>query len=274
MTKGKNKRNLHCQLAAMVRYELLLHYRRRGLIMVAALAAVLLTMLIFGMPKILPQSEDMPAWAELLNPGQMLASTTMSLIIVALPPLLADTIPLDRRSGMRELLKSLPLSNGIYLVGKVLGALAASALLWSGVVLLQTVLIWVAIGSFQSQFYLALIGLGVVPAFVFIVCASVLLAGGLQSRGMAALVGIALTGYCMAMTLISSTRLPRLGVLSPASAIAFSYLLDRWGAPFGIYQRSNPVSATDVTLSSVLGLVQIVVLALVVWIWLRRREGV
>lgn len=276
MAENENRWEWCRRLIGMIWYEIMLHYRRRGLVTLTVAVAILLALLIPGMPLLLPPpDENMPEWVWLLSPGQMLASVTMAAIVIALPALLADTIPLDRRQGMRELLKSLPLSDGVYLAGKVLGVLGASTLLWGGVILFEALLIRIAIGPFQSQFYLAQIILAVVPAFLFVACASVLLAVGQRSQMGSALVGIALTGYSLVISLVTSTGAPRRwGILSPASGIAFSYSLDKWGAPFGIYTRSYPVSATDVTLTLALGLFQLVVLALTAWIWLRRKEGI
>lgn len=158
------------QLGAIIRYEMLMHWRRRSL---PAIAAFFLLALIgfsllsknevnsgsvlrvnsveggvevvqvdpaTGETITVPYSEEeagmFPVWMRNIDLIQtqntlqlaFLIGMAMQALLVALMPMLAETIPLDKQVKVRELLDTTPLPRAAYLGGKVLGV-------WVGLVI-------------------------------------------------------------------------------------------------------------------------------------------
>ncbi len=99
------------RLAAVTFYEIVIHWRRRGLPLVIVFFAAISLMngLAFWVLK-----RD-------LFIGFLTTDPPLMLLILAMPIIVADTIPKDRQFLVRELLHSLPMSSGVYLIGKLLG---------------------------------------------------------------------------------------------------------------------------------------------------------
>jgi ABC-type transport system involved in multi-copper enzyme maturation permease subunit len=134
------------QLAGMIRYEFRMHWRRRGLIILmwGILVVIGISLLIAG--DNFQQLSTSPN-----DPVLIRKVVTAALILTAFPPIgmgvafflplvAAETIPLDRQYGVRELLDTLPISSNMYLTGKLLG-------LWTAV-LSAMGLVMIVIGAF------------------------------------------------------------------------------------------------------------------------------
>lgn len=273
MKQNKHALSSYRQLAGLIRYEILLQYRRPGLILAGGAALLLLTLTTLGMPFFLPPPGFRLYWDELIVPAQALGMVTGNWIFVMLPLFWTDTVPVDRRSGIRELFKSLPLPDSLYLIGKLAGGLIASLLLGTAIVAYTFALAWIAFGAYPAQYYLDQMIEGALPIFVYLSSFSILLGVWQRSRIGSMLLGVAVVIGGFAMSAITN-NIPQIRNLSPLSGIAFRYLMEKWGKPFGIYQRTNPVFISDIQLSLALGLVQIMILAFIAWVWLRRKESI
>jgi len=125
------------------------------------------------------------------------------MLVIMVPPVMADTIPRDCQLGVRELLDSLPLSSGIYVAGKLVGAWASLLLGWAGFGV-GVGLAWLPIlGSFYLGPYLDTWLIGVLPLTLYTVAVSVLLPAGQPTRRRAVLV----SGFFMAIAVLTVTDL-------------------------------------------------------------------
>jgi hypothetical protein len=230
------------QLGAIIRYETLMHWRRRSLpaIVVFFLVALVgFSMISFSNDQMTSnisrvntveggvevvqidpstgaaittrytdeQAGMFPAWMRDLDllPVQnslklaFMIGIAMQALLIALMPMLAETIPLDKQVKVRELLDTTPLSPAVYLAGKVfaawLGLLAGLALVGVAFLLFCT---W-RYGSFDLALYWRLwVGL-VFPNALIAAGFSILLNTLVPSRRTAVLLGIALIPLAILM---------------------------------------------------------------------------
>jgi hypothetical protein len=112
------------------------------------------------------------------------------LVLGLLPIVTAPAIPLDRQFGVFELLRSLPLTGGVYLIGKVLGTVAA--VLGTGLLVLaiHIVLHLVMIGSPQVDLYLKITFFSGLPIVLWATTIGVLAGTGLRTRMTAVFTGV------------------------------------------------------------------------------------
>lgn len=107
-----------------------------------------------------------------------------------LPIVTAQAIPADRQFGVHELLRSLPLTGGVYLAGKILGTLGVVLLTGGLALALHLVLHAVLIGSPQVNLYLELALLSGLPVIVWASTIGVLTGVGFATRRAAMFAGV------------------------------------------------------------------------------------
>lgn len=140
---------------------------------------------------------DAPAWIHTVSYEQfsndqviiLLLGASLLPLLMGIPPLFSDSIPLDRQSKVRELLETLPLGKTVYLAGKVCGLWAS---LIVGLLLCAAaygVVMRLLFGVYDLLLYAALWGLVIIPAVLVVSAACVLLASGVGSRRIAVLIG-------------------------------------------------------------------------------------
>jgi len=200
------------QLYAIVRYETRMHWRRRGLLVIMVGFAV--TMIGYAlMQKSQMRSLDLELDAELaraLSGAAVMPAGAIAAVVccMTLPLAAADAIPRDRHIGVRELLDSIPLGSAAYLTGKLLGVWLAVMLGFAAVALAIGLTAFVLFGPFDLDVYVEMWIVGVTPAALLTSGASALLAAGQPNRRRAALVGLALSAYCLlAMFVTDETQL-------------------------------------------------------------------
>jgi hypothetical protein len=278
------------QIAAMVRYELLMQWRRvalpalgLGMITPALLGAVLARNKFGGVGEALATGALSPETASANITAELLLVTWLGAfltVMVMLPLVVADTIPQDRHLGVHEVLDSLPLKPGTYLAGKVLGlwvslmvGLATAALLIAGA--------WrLAVGPFDLAVYAELWLVGVLPTALIQAGLAALLAAGQPTNRRAMLAGGAWSLLCLfGIGLAFVTYGTFWDWLNPARPAVWLYYLVGWpGAMRGkgvlsqsalnlIGQFVNQKRAIQ-SLGAGLGQVGLVWL----WVWLRRRR--
>ncbi len=193
--------------------------------------------------------------------------TTLLLLV---PPVVAEMIPKDRQLGVAELFDSTPLSTGAYLGGKLLG-------MWLSLLmgmLLNFFLTFVAWRWLLGPVLL----LPLLETWLF-ACGTVLLlngglavflSAGLRQRRWAVLIGL---GVAIASLINLGTSLPHnlFFYLNPARPAFLDYYALRVFS-----QLSSLLNVTtemgDVWLTILGGLVELVLVGSLAWVWLRRKE--
>lgn len=280
------------QLAAMIRYEFLLQWRR------VALPALVVGLIITPVLGAFIAQENFRGYRAALATGTLSLEVAkaeitaemmpmmwvgISLIVVMMIPLaVADTVPKDQQTGVRELLDTLPLSPGTYLAGKLL-SLWLSLLVSIGLAAFIAGAVWrLMVGPFQMDIFLDLWFVGAVLLALINAGTSMLLGAGQPTNRRAILVGGAYVLICLAgMGFVFSTAAGWWRFFNPARpAVMLYYALgypdavkgndDLIRAAFEFVQQV--ASREDVLRSLGAGLVQVGVVWLIVWLWLKRRK--
>ncbi|MBE2183154.1 MAG: hypothetical protein IAE89_06995 [Anaerolineae bacterium] len=225
------------QMAAVVRYELLMAWRRRALLVMGGfflLALIGFTAMQPPAPVELAgtvqvdTSTDPPTiiqeysavdglTVEELNISLNLLPNTqlvVTMIAVIFPVLVAitvvvffaESIPLDRQYRVRELFDSTPLANATYLGGKLLGAWAALGLTLLVVMISFGILARLIVGAFDPLTYLQAWFLAVFPFALTCTGWSVLAASGAGSRRKAIMIGLVLVPGAMILYALFSIQ--------------------------------------------------------------------
>jgi hypothetical protein len=165
---------------------------------------------------------DVPSWIHTVSYEQFANDQIIVALLVAglmplfigIPPLFAETIPLDRHHRLRELLETVPLTKTTYLAGKVAGlwvSLIAGLLLCA---ILYGIVARVLFGPYDLLFYAAIWGVVIIPATLVIAAYTVLLASGVGSRRIAALIGALLVpvGLIFASAVMTAIAISGIGL--------------------------------------------------------------
>ncbi len=198
------------QLWGVVGYELRLQWVRRSLaIMSICFALFLLLFLFLATGELEPIPE---AGAEIKQTAVtfslILGVTPVSLLLLllALPPIVAEAVARDQQLGLDELRDTLPISPGLYLVGKVGGVWLGVSLMVGVVALLSALFAWVRLGPLHVAPYARIWLTTILPAGLFVSGLSVLLAAAQPSRKRATLVGGMVALYSMVTVVFTVNR--------------------------------------------------------------------
>ena len=296
------------QIWGMVRYELRMQWRRRGLLVFIAMLCAAVFLL--GIAIRTWSSEDAPVPISELVPDPALArriermqATVAALIgvvapvfmflIMGLTIVVADIVPRDRDLAVRELLDSLPWGYGVYLVGKLLsvwGSVLGGMIVVAALALLTG---RVFLGPQQVLAHLAVWGYGLLPLALYVSGMGTLLAAAQPTRRRGVFVGVAFSVYCVAMLLTTSFTLwDAVSPARPSSLFALqqAYLEQAvaevqtlgsfsYGEPFGWLSAVNiglaerfPRRLVPLTIAG--GALQVALAWLVVWLWMQWKERV
>jgi pimeloyl-ACP methyl ester carboxylesterase len=144
------------QVAGIAAYEFRMLWRQRAMrvfaatqiVIFLAMAALNIAERVFS-PAVLsalPGEQRSVAYGEFL--AWLLAPFVLSMVLWLYPLLISNQVPSDQRIGVAELLRVLPMGDGVYLAGKILGSVLAGA----SSVLLTTVIsapVWfLRVGAF------------------------------------------------------------------------------------------------------------------------------
>jgi hypothetical protein len=251
----------------MTAYEFRMQWRRRSLVvLVIALAVmVVVSILLMGNRNNQAlQSRDAITFTVVFATW---APTGIALAFI-LPVLLADTIPLDHQYGASELLNSLPLPQPIYLIGKVLGACAAS-LCGIGTVLFAAAVGWRwQLGAYDLGRYLEMCIVGAGAVVILNGGLAVLASAGFPTRRRA----ILLTAIVPILFLgVSFNSASAWAYLSPIRGLILMYFFSSPSAD--IYVAPVQVDMPQALLTVAVGLVELVAAWLLAWGWLRWQES-
>ncbi len=269
------------QLGAIIRYEMLLQ-RRQRMIIIAMLSAVALPIIMYGLFGQSNADEIQRTW---ITAGGISAEAALQvttryatlysalplylITLLILPVVSADVIAKDRQHGTREVLDSLPLTTGTYLAGKVLSWGASVLIGLVAAMLLAGAVLWLMIGPYHvtdfATSWLAIgWGMGVVNSTL-----SLLLAAGQPTRRRAIGVAVILAAICLFanIVLLADTGLWA-SLLNPGrSALTLHFLL------LALTEKSLLPMDTNqaVTWSLIGGVLEVAVVWIGVWAWLRRK---
>jgi ABC-type transport system involved in multi-copper enzyme maturation permease subunit len=271
------------QLRAIAGYEFRMHWRRRALL-VMILAFVVLTgasILIAGGSLLKPENLDETRYQQVVS-AYAIFTAWMPLgvgLALILPVMVADTIPLDRQYGVRDLLDSLPVSRAVYLGGKLAGMWAA-VLIGLGMSLAFVALAWtLRVGVFDLGSYVEMALVGAAAVAILNGGLGVLLAVGQPTRRRAILVVIgALALFIFVLPAITNNWDLRLSfngqILNPLRMPIINRYLFNVQAEAGLSIESAalmvpPEMVRDTILA---GLAELAAVWALAWGWLRWRD--
>jgi hypothetical protein len=223
------------QLIAVIKYEWVMQWRRRALLVLCAASVTgsLGIVLLMGTGASSPQvSVDMQMYLFVIIAGNIIAA--------GIPVLAAETMPLDRVYHMDDTLYSLPISRLTYLLGKFLSVelLVAGCMVASAAAL--GVGIYALFGEYNLLLYVVTWAVGIFPMALVGAGLGVLLAVGCNTRRSALLVGLGVMLYCIVLY--------ELSFVLPSVA-------------------AQPITVIPV------GAVNLVIALLIAWGWLRWQEA-
>ena len=274
------------KLSAMVRYEVLMAWRRRSLpiLWILLLAGVLGFALLINNVNQQNPIMDQAVQASASNPNAppwvqgidlVVATHTLALVnvliagmifyMVGVTLLLGEVIPLDRQFKVHELLDTLPISRATYLGGKILSAWAGLMLGVVGIGVISAIALRLIFGAYDLRVFVALwIGL-LVPQTLIAATISVLCASLVGSRRSAVLVGLAVVPFVLILATTTVISFAGAGALiEPIYAL-------------GILMTPGADSNAEIVSRMINTLVEFAVIGLVVWTvvwgWARLREA-
>ncbi len=253
------------QIRGMIYYEMLIHWRR-GWLRVATVTFIVVPSLL-----LLAIKDGLPGVANTgLSRGYSIRAATdlaifvtfgvLPMILITLPPLLAETIPIDQFHGVRDLLHALPLRHTTYLTGKVLGVWVAIILSMAVSALVIGAAFRVVVSTFDIMEWLAVWVAGLLLFAFFTSALSVLLAVSVATRRRAVLVGFAMTPLFLAAFFQSPLGIYYVWVMTRSSA----------GAPGSEILAELPPIQTISSLGMGIGILALV--WVVAWLSMRSQE--
>mgnify|MGYP000037970488 CR=1 FL=1 len=154
------------QIMGMTRYTFLMRMRSRGIKVYALTPLAVFGIFIFAMGDLsfIPgydSASAMPPEQYYLVVGEMMAAFSAAFFFLLstgmYPILVADTVPSDNRLKVDEMLNSLPIAYWIQLTGRVLGTIAAGALVITVIMILTLIASLWRFGYFSVMPYMDLI---------------------------------------------------------------------------------------------------------------------
>ncbi len=288
-------RTRFAQFLAIARYDFLLAWRQRAWLVALIPICAIMAMMCFAF-------RDVPAIKEMnrvlaarnsptgevtlegLDDVARTASTFtlysfglfLHMVGIALfPVLFADAIPRDTRLGLREVYESLPLSHGVYLAGKVAGALLSVlaamllAILWLGV------LWWFVVYPFHALEFAGLSALAILPVGLLNSALAILLAAGQPTRRRGLLIGAGFVILSFLAILLSTGAVNGLDFLNIGRPLPFRYYINQLVSAASSKSVAGivPVSLFQIGLGVLAGLVEIAAAWWIAQRWFARQAG-
>lgn len=265
------------QLVELALHEIRLMYRQRAVMILLALIGIFMAILtiIPDNPVIYPPPEYRSPIAMFLNPLNMLYGILQLAVIWALPLLLADRLPMEQKSGLGELTQAYLPGTAVYLAGKVIGAVIAVLIVLLIVAAVETVLLFLSLGSLHGQFFLEVTLWSLIPCAIYATCLSVLLSAPFRSRAGGLAAGLIIIGLTILSLQQSTTDSQTIWManLTPANTLAFRHLIVKWGVSVGVRADIwGVISVEQMIIPLLIGVAEIVILFVVINILLSRRE--
>ena len=267
------------QIGAMAYYETRMLWRQRMLLVFTLSLIVLTGVLLF----ILRESAGGIS-ADTLSAAGMLEqhANTVQWITLFWPLLYAqimllgglavvDVMPRDRLWNVTPILDGTPLPRSIYLLGKLSGAWLAMLVSLTVIMIVAGVLGWWAIGPYEIEPYLRLYFAGAVPLAFLHVGLCLLITAVVPARRLA--IGLVLL-FSLACVMLGTINVRLIDLnawelLNPGRPYLYRHFWLGWiDRAFSTSLGENVIG---VSLS--MGLLELIVCGILVWWWLRWREG-
>jgi len=242
------------KLSAVIYYELLILWRQR--VIPVAMIALTLSLLLLDWVAKQPIPDTSTG-----SRSVMLQASLVYLYIVALvllPILIADSVPRDRQYRVRELWRTLPLTDGVYLSGKVLATSIAM-----GVGMLIAALVggsgyYIIAKPFYMGAYLKTIVLGVLPIAATVPALAVLFASGQPTRRRAMLMGVAIsTGSLFLIGLVAPSASDLINYVNPTRPIVLLDYLYQTAALIPRDDSLGVVTDAQLMLAALIGFIEL-----------------
>lgn len=254
------------QTAAVAYYEFRMQWRRRAMLVMilAMLVTTVIPVLVIGHE--ISNKENIDEKVKTVSTTGVIGITFIpigALLAAVLPFVVVDVIPKDRQLGVSEVLDSTPLSPGAYLTGKLLGAWISIFVCVTSVVLVVGILWRLLIGPFNVGKCLEVWWFGLVSMIVINIGLSILLTAGQSDARRAVLVII-----------LFFVLLPGVLGLNPSGNWRDLFNPLRPGL-FYRYAVLDPTRLKYLSISVTIGsgLMQLVLLWVIMWAWMRWRGG-
>lgn len=266
------------QLRGMMWYEFKMHWRSRGILAVLLVIMVIILLNMFNGSALFSQISELKN-----DSAQRRQIVTIALIrsswgmigmtlVLLLPVIVAETIPIDRQRHIRDLLDSLPLPYGIYLTGKLLGVWLV---VLSGLVLVTLIVgaAWLLqFGAYDIRYYLEtwLVGGGSIA--LMNAGLAVLLAAGQPTRRRAIVVVILTLVAAFLMRDFRASEF--VNAAQPLRTAILNYYLNALTgrADYMIFAYLMP-SLDTLRLAFLIGAAQVALVWVVVWAGQRWQGG-
>jgi ABC-type transport system involved in multi-copper enzyme maturation permease subunit len=260
----------------MLRYEFLLQWRRRTML-IMTLPVVLISCFMAlatgglmrntGAAQIasgLSTEEVQRQLAQFILPS---ISPSLYVILIILMPIVAsDVIPKDRQHGTRELLDSLPLPIGVYLIGKLL---SMCLVVWTSLSIAMVVIgavWWFLVNPYDLGIYLRMWVIVAAPLTLINPGIGLLLAAGQPNRRQGVIVSGVFAMACVYLVINLNSQITVWDLLNPGRPILMAYYLSA-----EVYGFSP--SWSDVLLSVTAGLLEVGLVGVGAWLLIRWRSG-
>ncbi len=266
------------QLGGMMRYEFRMHWRRRALVVVTLAIAVMILFEMLVLSSALQESSGLdPEVTRRAISATIIFSTWAPIgvsLAVILPVMVADTIPLDRQYGVRDTLDSMPLSRGVYILGKLLGTWVAVLAGMFAVMVITAIGWWFLGGSYDVVTYIQMWVVGVAWIAILNSGLGVLISAGQPNRRRAIVVAVLFVVVAIAVFGGSMQGDDFLGIISPMRGAILSYYLFNSRQNIGIESVSPSMTTTPeaVLLTILAGIGELIIVGLVVSAWMRYQD--
>lgn len=257
------------QMGTMMRYEFRMHWRRRMLFaFVSTLIMLNLIMILIARDSLVNGMNLLRTYSDHPDIVPLFWTGLYFVTVAFLGALTCDSIAIDRQIGVRELLDTLPLQTRIYLIGKVAGVIAGvvSCLLIAMMVI--GVGAYLILGAYDLGKFIEMWLIGALPIALMNPTLSLLLAAGQSTRRRAAIIGGLFAFVCIWS--LGSNLNPYDGFstnllvgLNPARPAILRY--------FFVSEMPMALS-TDVAWAIIIGVMEVLVVGVIVWAWMRWRE--
>jgi ABC-type transport system involved in multi-copper enzyme maturation permease subunit len=264
------------QLVAVTRSEFRLQWRQHAML----IATVVIFLVCLFMESQMRSTNDLltdASYDAKVEFSTVLLASFQSVLhifaILLIPIIVADSIPKDRQYRVRELLNTYPLSDEVYLAGKILGV-------WCNVLLCLLVLCvaigiswWVIVHPFTIGDYVTIWLLGILPVALFNSALSVLIAASQPSRRRAVLLGVAFAIICLFIMGAGMGRtIGTLDVWNPGRPLALKYYLLNFSTKGTARAVFDLVSLSHLILSIGAAAIELLLTGGLVYWWMRRQE--
>jgi hypothetical protein len=266
------------QLLGIIQYEIRLQWARRSLIIVGICFAIV-TLLFLILTTSATDQEGLTETAVTFGLIFSISPASLLLMLLTLPPVVAEAIAKDQQLGMQELRDALPIPPGLYLAGKVLGVSVCVLVLMTTIALLLWIAALFVLGVADVATYFRVWFTSIMPAGLFVSVLSVLLASRQPTRKRATMVGGLIAIYSLLtlpMGVGDSYDWPQAMLPSAWFALAlkaiFSYAAATAEIPPALFQFANiPNKFLWQTVTAVA--VQLIVIWAAVWSWWQWRRA-